>query len=378
MNTPRQETRLSRGQRIAAMVALLLLAVIVGVAAVQRWQEKRHPEPARVRPALPVEVLEVQPAPFGVARAYRGGVEADARAVASARITARVLTIHHREGATVREGDALLTLDDEELRRESERLRAVAQRLAGELEIAERQLVRDRELRAEGMVPERTLDESLQRARTLEAQQRENRAAIALVGTRLAYAVERAPFDGIVQRNFVQAGELAALGQPLIELVSSASLKALIAVPQADIALIMPGQAVRLEVPALRRDWPATIDRIYPALDETTRNATVASFFPIDAGVRPGMAVTAHIELEAREQAITVPAHAVRRDDANAWVWLLENGEVRRRDVIPGLTRQGVTLIETGLEAGERVIVTPDRRLVDGAPVSVPGPQNTD
>lgn len=320
---------------------------------------------------------QVKLSPFSVARAYRGNVEADARAVVSARITARVLALHHREGAPVNKGEPLLTLDDAELQREAERLRAVAQRLAGELEMANRQLARDRELRAEGLVPERTLDESLQRARTLEAQERENRAALALVDTRLAYAIERAPFDGIVQRNFVQPGELAALGQPLIELVSGASLKAVIAVPQRDIALLEPGQAVRLEVPALRRAWPAKIDRIYPALDTTTRNATVAAFFPGEAGVHPGMAVTAHIELEAREQAITLPAHAIWRDDKGSWVWLLENDTALRREVVPGLTRQGVTLVEAGLAAGDRVIVTADRRLGDGQPVTVPEPRNS-
>lgn len=378
MNSPDSQAKISRRQRLAAAGIATLLVIVIGLAAADRLQDKRHPEAPRAPSPPAVEVLEVRLSPFGVTRAYRGSVEADARAVVSARITARVVATHHREGAPVPEGEPLLTLDDAELQREAERLRAVAQRLAGELEMANRQLARDRELRAEGLVPERTLDESLQRARTLEAQQRENHAALALVDTRLAYAIERAPFDGIVQRNFVQPGELAALGQPLIELVSGASLKAVIAVPQADIALLAHGQSVRLEVPALRGEWPAKIDRIYPALDEGTRNATVAAFFPIVAGLRAGMAVTAHIGLEAREQAITLPAHAIWRDASGAWVWLLENGVATQREVVPGLTRQGVTLIEAGLTAGDRVIVTADRRLADGQAVTVPGLGNTD
>lgn len=378
MNSPDRQVKLSRRQRLAAAGIVALLVIVIGLAAVERLRDKRHPDASRTPPAPAVEVLEVRPSPFSVTRAYRGSVEADARAVVSARLTARVLAIHHHEGALVLKGEPLLTLDDEELQREAERLRAVAQRLAGELEMASRQLARDRELRAEGLVPERTLDESLQRARTLEAQQRENRAALALVDTRLAYTIERAPFGGIVQRNYVQPGELAALGQPLIELVSGVSLKAVIAVPQADIAPLETGQAVRLEVRALRREWPGKIDRIYPALDEGTRNATIAAFFPAEASVRPGMAVTAHIELEAREQAITLPAHAIWRDGKEAWVWLLENDAARRHEVVPGLTRQGVTLIEAGLAAGDRVIVTADRRLADGEPVTVPGPRNTD
>jgi RND family efflux transporter MFP subunit len=370
MNASAGPTGLSRTQRLAAIVVIGLLAGLVALATAQRWQEKRHPEPSRAKPAPAVEVLELRRAPFGLSRAYRGSVEADSRAIVSARLTARLVTLHHREGAAVRAGEPLLSLDDAELRREAERLQAVAERLAGELDIATRQLERDRELYARKLVPERTLDESLQRARTLEAQQRENGAALNLVATRLEYTTERAPFDGIVQRNYVHEGELAAIGQPLIELVSSAALKAVVAVPQADAALIESGQAVELEVAALGRSWTATVDRIYPALDQATRNSTFAAFFPPSAAVRPGMAVTARVELETRPDAITVPAHAVHRDAAGTWVWLLEDGRARHRDVQPGLSRQGTTLIEAGLAAGERVIVTADQRLGEGTPVA--------
>lgn len=371
-------TGLSRTQRVAAIVVIGLLAGLVALATVERWQDKRHPEPSRPKPAPAVEVLELQPASFSLARAYRGTVEADSRAVVSARLTARLVTVHHREGAAVSAGEPLLSLDDAEIRREEERLRAVGERLAGEFEIADRQLERDRELHARKLIPERTLDESLQRARTLEAQRRENRAALNLVATRLEYTVERAPFDAIVQRNYVHEGELAALGQPLIELVSAAALKAVVAVPQADAALIGPGQPVELEVSVLRKSWTAKVDRIYPALDQATRNATFAAFFPPSAEVQPGMAVTARVEVDARPDAITVPAHAIRADAAGAWVWLLEDGRAQRRDVRPGPSHQGTTLIEAGLTAGELVIVTADQRIAEGAPVAVAGTQAGD
>ena len=372
MNSSDKISNLSRGQRTALVAVVTVLAAAIGLAAAQRLQDKRDPAPPRERPAPAVEVVEVAPAPFVLTRTYRGSVAADNRAVVSARITARVLEIHHREGAVVAAGEPLIRLDDEELRREADRLEAVGQRLAGEFEVATRQLARDRELHAEHMIPERSLDESVQRAQGLEAQQRENRAALALVNTRLGYSIERAPFDGIVQRNHVQAGELAALGQPLIELVSTADLKAVIAVPQADASLIAPGQPVELEVAALRERWSGTVDRVYPALDESTRNATVAAFFPPAAPVRPGMAVTAQVELERLGDVLSVPAHAVHREAADTWVWLFDAGVARRQAVRAGATRHGVTLIEDGLSTGAPVIVTADRRLADGGPVSRP------
>jgi RND family efflux transporter MFP subunit len=366
--------RLSWPQRLVVTVVLALLAVWIGLAGAERLAARFDPEPARAVPPPAVETLVVSTETAVVERVYRGTVEAEGRARISARLTAQILEIPHREGALVRQGDVLARLDDEELRRDAARLEAVGDRLEGELATARRERGRQEDLFGRNLTPERSLDDARQRVSTLEAQIRENAAALGLVQRRLTYAEERAPFDALVQRVHASEGELAATGQPLVELVALNSLKAVVQVPQGDVPHLRTGMTVRLEVPALGRVWPARVDRLYPALDAGSRNATLAAFFPEDAdGVRPGMTVQAHVTLDRIEGVVRLPAQAVHGEGAERRVYVLEDGRARERLVQVAVARAGEYLITAGLEAGEQVIVTADPSLGDGLPVQAGG-----
>jgi RND family efflux transporter MFP subunit len=368
--TGSESPRLSWPQRLVVTLVLVLLAAWIGLAGAERLSARFDPAPARAVPPPAVETLAVAAETAVVERVYRGTVEAEGRAHISARLTAQILEIPHREGTLVRRGDVLARLDDEEPRREAARLEAVGDRVEGELATARREAARQEDLFRRAMTPERNLDDARQRVHTLEAQIRENAAALGVMQRRLSYAEERAPFDALVQRVHANEGELAATGQPLVELVALDRLKAVVQVPQGDASHLRPGMTVRLEVPALGRSWPARVDRLYPALDAGSRNATLAAFFPEDAtAVRPGMAVQAHVELEQIEGAVRLPAQAVLGEGPERRVYVLEDGRARERPVQVAVARAGEYLITAGLEAGERVIVTADPRLGDGLPV---------
>lgn len=362
--------RLSWPQRLVVTLVLVLLAAWIGLAGAERLSARFDPAPARAVPPPAVETQLVAAETAVVERVYRGTVEAEGRARISARLTAQILEIPHREGALVRQADVLARLDDEELRREAARLEAVGDRLDGELATARRERTRQEDLFRRSLTPERSLDDARQRVHTLEAQVRENAAALGVVQRRLSYAEERAPFDALVQRVHASEGELAATGQPLVEVVALNGLKAVVQVPQVDAPRLRPGMTVRLEVPALGRSWPGEVDRLYPALDAGSRSATLAAFFPEDAvAVRPGMAVQAHVELEQIEGAVRLPAQAVHGEGPGRRVYVLEDGRARERPVQVAVARAGEYLITAGLEPGERVIVTADPRLGDGLPV---------
>jgi membrane fusion protein, multidrug efflux system len=369
-----ESPRLSWHQRLIVALVILLLAVWVAFAGAERLSTRFDPHPARTVPPPAVETRAVVPETVVLERVYRGTVEAERRASISSRVAAQVLEVPHREGAIVRRGEILARLDDEELKRETERLTAVGDRLAGELATARRERGRQEDLHPRGMTPERSLDDARQRVDTLEAQVRENEAALGVLRRRLSYAEERAPFDGVVQRVHAHEGEFAATGQPLVELVALDGLKAVVQVPQVDAPFLRPGLPVRLEIQALAQSWQAEVDRVHPALDAGSRSATVAAFFPEGtAGVRPGMAVLAHVELARLEQAVRLPAHAVHGHGADRWVYVLEEGVARHRPVQVGTARSGDSLITRGLAAGEHVIVTPDPRIGDGVPVRTGG-----
>ncbi len=372
--TTADSPRISRRQRRTLIVIGLLLASWIGWAAITRVQARLDPVAAPAAVPTAVEVVELQEQAYAVTRRYRGSLEAERRAVVSARLTAPVLEVLHWEGSAVGKHASLMRLDPTESEQEVARLDAVAERIAAELRMAHQNQTRQEALHARDLTPEHSLDEARQRVEMLEAQQKENRAALALAHTRLGYAEARAPFAGIIQRVYAKPGEMAAAGKPLVELVASEPLKAVIAVPQAEAAAMTPGLAVRLEVPALRRSWVSTLARVHPILEPGTRNAMVEAFIPATGTpLRPGMAVEALITLE-QGAGLPVPTHAVHNDAQGAFVWTVRERTVRRHAVEPGPARDGVTWIRAGLEPGVKVITTPDPRLAEGDPVSVPEP----
>ncbi|MFW5926981.1 MAG: efflux RND transporter periplasmic adaptor subunit [Wenzhouxiangella sp.] len=363
--------RLTPARLIGLVVALAVLAWI-GWTAVQKYREVVEPGPSATAPAIPVLTETVQPGPFAVERTWRGEISVDERATLSAQFTAQVEALPHREGQRVEAGETVFRLDDSELRAEIERLDAVLERVSGELETARRELARQRELFERKLTPEKLLDDASQRVDSLSAQLREAEANRSLLATRLDYTVGTAPFAGTIQRLHVERGELARAGSPVLELIADDTLKAEVQVAQADVARLSTGLPVTVRVPSLGREWRARVDRVYPALDPATRNATVAVLLPPRAeGVRVGMSAVVQARISLRDEVLTLPAQAVHSEHGASWVYLAEGERARRVSIDAGESRDGRVLIESGLAPGDTVIVTADPRLRDGAAIRV-------
>ncbi len=370
------KTRLSMLQRLVLALLLLGLAIWIGVSVAQRLQSRLHPEPARTPPPVSVEVMSVQTKPFVQTRHYQGTVEADTKAVISARVPGKVLGFTLREGQSVSQGSDLILLDDAQSRREVERLQAMEERIVGELDLAQTTLQREQELFRQGGIALAALDSAQQRVHALQAQVRETRAAKELARTKVEYALETAPFDGVVHEVFVREGEFVGVGAPLVALTSQERLKAVVAVPQSDASEIHVGQSIHLVVSALDQSWPSHVQLVHPTMDPATRNLSLTAFFPETASimhpgkvVRPGMSVTAVLEYTAADAAILIPARAVHRTQSSAWGFVVEDGVAVRRDLELGPSRQGWVHVLSGLVPGDMLITTFDPRLATGEPV---------
>jgi len=127
-----------------------------------------------------------------------------------------------------------------------------------------------------------------------------------------------------------------------------------------------------VEVPALGRQWSAQVDRVYPALDPATRNATIAALLPPEASDgRAGMSAIVNARLGLYDNALTLPAQAVHSEHGASWVYLADGALARRVGIEAGESQGGRVRVESGLEPGDAVIVTGDPRLRDGAAIRV-------
>src|SRR5688572_18766091 len=185
---------------------------------------------AKQRRPIPVEVFQVERGRVEqtATNSRAGTVKARRRARLSPELGGRVLEIPHRQGETVKAGDVVLVLDasleraEVDLRRrEVSAARAEGERSCAAAERAKRELERNRQLAADGILSSDLLDrldpmarEAASACTAAKARQGSAQAGADMVGRGLDKRTLRAPFDGIVAEVSIEVGEWATPSPP--------------------------------------------------------------------------------------------------------------------------------------------------------------------
>ncbi len=363
--------------RKLSILLLLFLLGLVLLFAVLRVRERLAPVPVPATRPLAVETLVLQAAPFVVTRRYTGSVVAAQTTEILARVSSRVVRIHHREGDRVQKGERLISLDDREQRNEISRLQANGKRLQAEFRYWQSQYRRSLKLRREKVISESVYEEALRMKDSLAAAIEENTRALATARLKLEYTRITAPFDARVKKVLTEEGEQTLLYvRPLMELVSAQAMKAVVSVPQVDVGHIHPGMPVQLRLPSLGLWQQTVIAKRYPALDPVTRNGRFEAWFLEQGyedgrGLQAGMTVDATVVMAEYDAALAIPHQALIDNRLGTGVFVVEKGKARWRKVVAAEVAAGRLRIRQGLQAGEQVIVTPDPRIEDGVLVRV-------
>lgn len=337
--------------RAARLLLLPLLALLAGC--------PRPPAaPAGAgAPALAVSAAPVVAAELPILTEVSGSVRSVRRATLAAQIHGPVARLPVALGQRVEAGELLLEISAPELAARAEQARA-------QLALTERELARDRALAARGAVTDDLVRAGEDRRAIHAAQLRE-------AGTLLGYTQVLAPFAGTVARKYVDAGEFAAPGRPLLELDGADAFEIEVAVPDSLGGRLAVGQSLDVAVPASGRGFAARIAELSPSADPTVRAVTLRLAVPADAAVRSGQFARVAVPgLPART--LLVPAAAITSVGQMERVFVV--GPDRRaglRLVRTGAVRGDQVEVLAGLEAGETVVVAPPAGLREGALLEV-------
>ncbi len=337
----------------AALAALAASACSRGTGA-QAAAAARTPAPILVQGAaiegrvLP-RVLEVT-----------GALTADEAADIASERDGQVASVRVERGSYVVKGAILATLDDREAKAQLDQARA-------NLAWAKAEVERYAELRRRQVVARA---EDQRKATDLELAA----ASLALAEKGHADCTIRAPFSGVVTEKKISAGAYIKKGSPICGLVKIDPLRAELAIPEAAVSSVQVGQKAALAAQSFPdRTFDATVRYIGPSLRSEARTLVVEAMVPNPHHVlKPGLFVTARISLPKSEETLLVPAAAVVTDSGVSHVFVLGPSRIVERIVSIG-ERYGDSLeVRSGISAGERVVVGPDRRLVDGLEIQRP------
>lgn len=194
-----------------------------------------------------------------------------------------------------------------------------------------------------------------------------------LIKSRYEKTFVKAPFSGVVDLKYIEEGEFAAQGAPIVSLVSIDRIKVEAGVPENYVGDIKPGNKVKVVFNDL--GGKTFQDKIsYVGSSINTDNRT----FPIevllnnkDRKIKPELNAVVKIEKESLDNAAIVPEEVVTKTDLGDIVFVEENGLAKMK-VIKVLSRyENKAAVSEGLNEGDNLILVGFQNLVDGEKVKV-------
>lgn len=287
-----------------------------------------------------------------------GSVQPRRQTEVASQLLATVLEVRVRPGDLVKQGDALIILDDRELA--AQEREATALLAAAEADLITRLADYDRakRLRSAGSVSPEEYGKVEGLFRVAEAQVMRAKEAIARLTVQLTHTRIASSGTGVVAERFVDPGDLAAPGKALLVVYDPADLELHADVPEALASAVPAGKAVAVRIQAAGVTAWGTVREVVPQARQVSRSVLVKVTLPVAPfGDRllPGMYGRVEVPVGAAER-LWLPRAAIRQVGQLDVVEVAGlDGNLSRRFVRVGAETGGKIEILSGLAAGDRV-----------------------
>lgn len=347
-------------------------------------------EPAAPAPAPVVSTMTVQPAPLEVSDVFPARVSPVRVAEIRAQVSGIVTERRFEQGADVRAGQALFTLQSAPFKAEAAIAAATLQRAEVALRHAQAQVARLSPLAAERAISQQAFDEVKTQRDQAAAEVAQAKATLERRELDLAFTTVRAPISGRVDQALQTEGALVAATDtmPLARIVQldqvyldvrqpAALLSSQQQPPQSRASAPAPARAVSKPLTLLRADGSevqATGRVLFSGVTVDVGSGEVLVRILVDNPDRallPGMFVRVRMPMASYAQALTVPQDAVLRSGADTRVWRVgAQGQVKAIPVQLGELVAGRYRVVSGLSSGDRLVTTGLDKLADGMRVT--------
>ncbi|PWV83164.1 efflux RND transporter periplasmic adaptor subunit [Halomonas sp. A11-A] len=337
------------------------------------------------RPPPPVVVVGVEPRSVEVIEEYaaraRGSREVQVRARVDGILEERLYT----EGQMVSEGDALFRIDREPYEIALKRAEAERANARAELNQANREWQRISTLFNQNAVSERERDSALSARELAEARYALAEAGVANAELNLSYTQVEAPLDGLTGLESFPEGSLIERGTLLTTVTQQDPIHVRFSLPERDAALQRAARRAMsdAQAEAPREAWltlpdgseyeeRGQIDFTDSTIDPRTGSVSARAVFPNPEGlVVPGQFVRVRVLVQELDDVFLVPQEAVGQGPGGPRIFVVAEDRAHARDVALGPIVDNRQVVLSGLEAGDRIIVSGLVMLQDGMPVQV-------
>jgi RND family efflux transporter MFP subunit len=304
-----------------------------------------------------------------------------------ARVQGFLESINYQDGAFVKEGTTLFTIEPETYKLKLDQAKAAEAGSEASLKQAEADYKRQVDLVARQAVSQATLDTSTSTRDNAEANLQQAQASTRIAEVNYGYTKVAAPFDGFVTAHLISIGELVGAASPtqLATIVALDPIYVNFNVNEQDVLRIRAeGKRRGLTSADLKRfpievglqtetGYPhqGNLDYAAPTINQSTGTLAVRGIIPnADRVLLPGYFVRVRVPVDQQQDALLIPDTALGSDQGGRYVLVVNaDNVVEQRKVQVGPLDQGLRAIDAGLKGDDRVVIDGLLRAIPGQKV---------
>lgn len=351
------------------MKSILIRMSVVALAALAFAGCRQEAPAAFERPPAPVAVAAAVTRDVPVYLDEVGRVAAREVVSVQPQLSGRITRIHFNDGAHLRKGDLLFTIDPRPFQAQLDAAEATLAQARAALDLARIQFVRATTLIETKAISQEELDLKKNAVDVAAAQVEQSAAAVQTARLNLEYCFIRSPIDGRAGQRLVDTGNVVAANSgSLLTIQRLDPVYADFTVPENDLTAVQRNMARgSLEVEVRLPDEPGepsearlgTLTFLDNSVQDGTGTVKLRATIPNgDHRFWPGRFVKIRLVLDTLQDAVLVPAAAPQTSAQGPFVYVVkEDSTAEQRTVAQGQRHGDLIVISRGLKPGERIVV---------------------
>jgi multidrug efflux system membrane fusion protein len=360
----------------------LLLVLVAGTASYFVW---RNVKPADVKragpPVVPVSIANAVRKDVPIYLTGLGTVQATFTIGIHSQVDGKLQEVFFKEGQHVKKDEVLAKIDPRLFQAALDQAKAKKAQDDASLVSLQKDLERFRTLGSKGFETQQNLDQQQAKVDSMKATIQADDAQIETAQTQLDYTDIKAPSDGRMGMRMVDPGNIVRASDAgmMATLVQAQPALGTFTLPAQTLDQVR--EAIKrgaVEAVAYDRDnrnvlSVGTLQNIDNQIDQATASYKLKASFPnTDEKLWPGEFINVRVQVEVRPQAVVVPNAAVQRGPKGQFVWALTDKNIAvSKPIQTGPMTGDITIVESGVNPGDRVVTGGQYKLRPNAPVSI-------
>lgn len=282
-----------------------------------------------------------------------GTIQAEESVDLRAEMSGKITKVLFKEGSTVKQGDVLVKINDEELKAQYNRANA-------RLKLAQEQEYRQKVLLNKEAISQQEYD-------IVNTELQSMKAEAELLKAQLAKTEIKAPFTGHLGLRMISVGDYISPTSTITKIVKDDQVKITFSIPEKYASHMRPNAEIMFSTDGNAKKYKASVYALEPSIDENTRTLSIRAIAKNDGSLISGSFCKVELEMSEIQNAILVPNESLIPILKGKKVFIAKNGKASEVIVKTGLRTDRFVQITEGLKAGDTLVTSGIMSIKEGS-----------